>query len=112
MPIIKVTKNVTIKELGIILEKGDSIRVIEAKNEPIAIGKGFLVGVGKDANGNRVAKFKNPAGKSFSIQTNGNLPKLHSAGLEWSEITKAKADIAKEVLAYLKENGKGNKTLA
>lgn len=32
---------------------------------------------GKDRNGNTLAKIKGDCGRTFSIQTNGNLPEIH-----------------------------------
>ena len=75
----------------------------EKKVEPIDIAKGQLIGLGRDVNGNKIAKFKTKLGKGFSIQTNGNLPLLHKV----SDIGEIKdlAGVKKEVLAYIKDYG-------
>lgn len=36
-----------------------------------------IKGFSRDINGNRVVKIKSHNGRMFSIQTNGNLPRLH-----------------------------------
>jgi len=38
----------------------------------------IFVGFGMDGNGNSIAKFKFPNSRTFSIQTNGNLPETHT----------------------------------
>ena len=79
--------------------------MIEKKADPIKIGKGELVGIGRDKSGNKVAKFKTNIGKSFSIQTNGNLPILHKVAAISDIDKKDLAGIKKEVLAYIKDYG-------
>lgn len=74
----------------------------EAKQSSIDIGYGQLVGIGRDTNGNKVAKLKTNTGKSFSIQTSGNLPTIHKE-TDLKDVNKNKAE--KEVLAYVKKHG-------
>ncbi len=72
------------------------------KAKPIEIGYGQLVGIGRDSNGNKVAKFKTNTGKSFSIQTNNNLPSIHKE-TDLEDLDKNKVE--KEVMNYVKKYG-------
>lgn len=69
----------------------------------------YLVGKGRDVNGNRVVKIKYPNSRVFSIQSLGNLPNTHRilSGVDKaSEVTdKELALIEKEVSGYIKEFG-------
>lgn len=85
-----------------VTKKNTSKRKIGEKSKPIDIGYGQLVGIGRDSNGNKVAKFKTNKGKSFSIQTNNNLPSLHKE-TDLKDVDKSKAE--KEVLNYIKKYG-------
>lgn len=41
--------------------------------------------ISRDKNGNKIVKVSRPGLRSFSIQTNGNLPKTHRDGVgEWT----------------------------
>lgn len=41
----------------------------------------FRIALGYDANGNKRVKVQVPGFRSFSVQTNGNLPETHRKGL-------------------------------
>jgi len=52
--------------------------------------------IGRDKNGNRIARIKNATGRAFAIQTNGNLPTTHRDG-----ITDATgAEVAAHIIQY------------
>lgn len=105
MPIVH-----ALEKKGKITIMGNEIKIKESTkkeaNRTVDIGWGELVSIGRDSNGNKVAKFKSNKGKSFSIQTNNNLPILHrvsqTSDIEGKEDIKA---IEKEVLAYIKKHG-------
>lgn len=85
------------------LKKGGSIDV-EFLNSNL-----FLVGKGHDFNGNYVVKIKFPNSNSFSIQTNGVLPKTHYNLKSVNKISELsdeqKSQIEKEVVDYISEYG-------
>jgi len=86
-------------------EKSNASPLKEKKEEPIDIGYGQITGIGFDKNGNKVIKLKTNSGKSFSIQTNGNLPSVERAS-NISDLDKSKAE--KEILDYIKKYGTKN----
>ena len=72
----------------------------------------YLKGAGSDTNGNKVVKLFFPNQRSFSIQTNGNLPRTHSLlrGLktitQMEKLTSSDLNmISKEVVSYVKKHG-------
>lgn len=56
--------------------------------------------IGKDLNGNQVAKVTNGR-NSFTVQTNGNLPATHHNGKADFNLTQTKAELA----LYLSKHG-------
>lgn len=76
--------------------------IIESRMKPLDVGFGQFLGLGRDINGNKVAKFKTNHGTSFSIQTAGNLPYLH--GLRDGE-TPSADKIELELLPWLTKHG-------
>jgi hypothetical protein len=69
----------------------------------------YLVGRGRDVNGNKVVKISFPNQRPFSIQTLGNLPKTHRIFREYDkneDITPADVKtIENEIVAYIEEFG-------
>ncbi len=66
----------------------------------LPLEEGYDVKLGRDSNGNKVAKLKTAAG-SISVQTNGNLEKTHR--MDKSDLDKSTA--LEEIKAYVQEYG-------
>lgn len=62
----------------------------------------MIISKAKDRNGNTVAKIKGDCGRSFSIQTNGNLPEIHREFV-WNGFDLSYNE--DEVKAFLREHG-------
>lgn len=72
----------------------------------------YLVASGLDVNGNKVVKLRFPNERSFSIQTNSNLPKTHAIlrGLKSPKdmLQVSESDLAiidEECSEFIKEHG-------
>jgi len=65
----------------------------------------YFKGIDRDFNGNKIARFSFPNGRSFSIQTNGNLPSFHKLMKGEFNITSA---MEKEVIDYVQNYGSTN----
>ena len=78
------------------------IDLLEAKTYQFKTANLEYVGVGRDSNGNKLAKFKFLNGKGFSIQSNGNLPEFHR--LEKGDM-KITDKMEKEAIEYISKHG-------
>lgn len=57
---------------------------------------------GKDRNGNTLAKIKGDCGRTFDVQTNGNLPEIHRE-FSWNGFTMSRN--TQEIKDYVNEHG-------
>lgn len=94
---------ITTEDHRLKLNAGGSERKSESRKVPIL--NGYLVGLGRDMNGNKIAKFRGKDGKGFSIQTLINLPTLHRADDIRDLSIQQTAEIEAEVEAYIQSFG-------
>ena len=94
---------ITTEEHRFELNAEGSERKSESRKVPIL--NGYLVGLGRDMNGNKIAKFKGKEGRGFSIQTLLNLPTLHRVDDIRDLSTQLVSEIEAEVESYVQSFG-------
>ena len=86
--------------------EADPLSIYEKKNSvDMKTGQGQIMGLGRDANGNKVVKVKTNTGHSFSIQTNQNVPTAHKLSTLSDASDAELKKIENEILAYVNAYG-------